>query len=263
VSTFKDTEKGRFPSRSEAGRFAAQQRWGQGGVGEESVVVGMHHEHHPPALAPDIAPDAKHGERAAGLAARIRARSEALEPAITQMMMGIALFQEGEMVELDQRLKSTQSLARKIHDEAITEWNGDEEAAAESISDSIRYTMVVSGDRYLDTVQQVIKEFEGDGFAVKTKNYWQPGDPFDAMLLKLTKDGITTEFQILTPEAKKAKLATHDHYKVYRDISQPMSLRKKAWEAAVAIAKKTPRPVGIGMLLTIGTLILEKPEWAL
>jgi hypothetical protein len=61
----------------------------------------------------------------------------------------------------------------------------------------------------------------------------------------------------------KSKEQTHPHYEIYRDKGQPESKRRKAWQAMIDIASKTPRPAGLATLLTIGTLILQKPDWAL
>ena len=301
-------EKARFASRSEAGRFAATQRWkGHSGIrslaemrtvlaaarahlvetkrridnnlvpltrhvslmmdaeyrlklAEAEMNLAMKAEH---PLAPDTEPDPKYGPDAKRLAMQLRYRAEQIEPDFTETILEVAARHGADLGQLGERLKTTGSLARKIYNEGQSEHGGDLQAAAKAISDSVRYTMIVDGDRYTEAVQDVLKEFEGRGYSSRNKNFWQPGDPFDSMTLKLTKDGVTVELQMLTPDAMKSKEQTHPHYEVYRDKGQPESKRRKAWQAMVDIASKTPRPAGLATLLTIGTLILQKPDWAL
>jgi hypothetical protein len=47
----------------------------------------------------------------------------------------------GEFVKLDKRVKSTDSLARKIDSDAVTEYEGDRSRAADEVSDAVRYTL--------------------------------------------------------------------------------------------------------------------------
>ncbi len=93
------------------------------------------------------------------------------------------------------------------------------------------------------------------------KNYWQPGDAYDGMNIKLTKAGITAELQLLTPESLDAKEHTHANYETYRDPTQPIAIRKEAWDSMVAYAAKTPRPQPYHTLMGIGTLAFERPSW--
>lgn len=256
VSAQRILAKAEFGSRSEAGRFAAQQRW-KGHVPSSSGGRNI------PPTTPDTEPDPKYGEQSIRLARDLRARSVALEPEVTTMILGVAEKTGAETPDLEHRLKATGSLARKIHDEGMAEHDGDFVKSADGISDAIRYTMVIDDDNYLGAAQQIIKDFESTGYKIRNKNFWQMGDPFDAMTLKLTKNGVTTELQMLTPAAKKAKELNHPLYKIYRDPSKDQLTRMTAWKKMVEVAKATPRPLGYSVLLTLGTLVLQTPDWAL
>jgi hypothetical protein len=270
VSAQRILAKAQFSSRTEAGRYAAQQRW-KGHVLVDDMLANDSDATpaksvggpFPPAHTPDTEPDPKYGEESIRLARELRAESVALEPEVTNMILAVADKTGAETPDLQHRLKATGSLARKIHDEGMAEHDGDFVKSAEGISDAIRYTMVISDDNYLGAVQQIIKDFESSGYKIRNKNFWQTGDPFDAMTLKLTKGNVTTELQMLTPAAKKAKELNHPLYKIYRDPSTPMLTRMSAWKKMVEIATKTPRPLGYSMLLTLGTLVLQTPDWAM
>ena len=140
-------------------------------------------------------------------------------------------------------------------------FGGDLNRAAEAVDDAVRYTMVVGDGVYVGTVQHIVNMFESNKYTLFNKNYWLPGDPYDGMNMKLTKDGVTAELQMLTPESREAKEQTHGYYETYRDPQNPVSARKQAWDAMMAIAAKTPRPEAYQTLLKIGSLELEKPNW--
>jgi len=270
VSAQRILAKAQFSSRTEAGRYAAQQRW-KGHVlvddmlanDSDATPVKSVGGPFPPAHTPDTEPDPKYGEESIRLARELRAESVALEPEVTNMILAVADKTGAETPDLQHRLKATGSLARKIHDEGMAEHDGDFVKSAEGISDAIRYTMVIEDDNYLGAVQQIIKDFESSGYKIRNKNFWQTGDPFDAMTLKLTKGNVTTELQMLTPAAKKAKELNHPLYKIYRDPSTPMLIRMNAWKKMVEVAMATPRPLGYAVLLTLGTLVLQTPDWAM
>ena len=214
-----------------------------------------------PPLTPDTPPDPKYGPEAARLARDLRARVEVAEPWITHTMIGIASSNGATMEQLEYRLKSTESLARKIHDTGDSKFNGDLEKAASAIDDAVRYTMIVDDDKYVRAVQHIVHTFEGDGYALFNKNYWQPGDAYDGMNIKLTRGGITAELQMLTPESLDAKEHTHADYEIYRDPTKSMSARKAAWDSMVAFAAKTPRPQPYQTLMDIGIIAFESPNW--
>jgi hypothetical protein len=214
-----------------------------------------------PPPVPDTPPDPKYGPEAARLARDLRTRVEVAEPEITHMMLDIADSHAATMEQLEYRLKSTESLARKIHDTGVSKFNGDLSKAASAIDDAVRYTMVVGDSKYVRTVQNIDSTFEGAGYVLFNKSYWQPGDAYDGMNIKLTKAGITAELQLLTPESLDAKEHTHANYETYRDPTQPIGVRKEAWDSMVAYAAKTPRPQPYQTLMDIGTLAFERPSW--
>jgi hypothetical protein len=208
-------------------------------------------------LVADQSPKAERSEGAIKSAEDIRKRSEKLEPEITESMMGIADEYGGKFVQLNQRLKTTDSLARKIDNIAKNEGKSTDEAAS-TIADSIRYTMTVPPSDYTAATSDLITKFESQGYDVEAKNYWQQGDSYQGMNMKLRKDGITTEFQMHTPESYKIKTKElHPVYDVFRVAPKGSAARKSAYQQMVDIAAKIPLPANYDQLLGLGILVMQ------
>ena len=222
-----------------------------------------------PAMAPDKKPESGRSPDAVKQAERLRRDAEAVEPAITGLMEGIAKTIGADFAVLDgkssleQRLKSTDSLARKIDADAEKDHGGDREKAANAISDAVRYTLNVDGEKYADGVEKTIGALEQTGWKVESvKNFWQQGDPYDGTNIKLSKDGVKVELQLHTPQSHKVKeVDLHTDYEKYR-TSTDNSERKRLWDGMVEKAKAIPRPANMGKLLSLGTLVVQTYETA-
>ena len=222
-----------------------------------------------PAMASDVKPTSERSPEAVKQAERLRRDAEAVEPVVTSLMEGIAKTIDADFAELDgkssleQRLKSTDSLARKIDADAEKDHGGDREKAANAISDAVRYTLNVDDNNYTDGVEKTIKAVEGTGWKVESvKNFWQAGDPYDGTNIKLSKDGVKVELQLHTPTSHKIKeVDLHDDYETYR-VSTDNTQRQALWDRMVDKAKAIPRPANMGKLLTLGTLVTQTFETA-
>jgi hypothetical protein len=222
-----------------------------------------------PAMAPDKKPESGRSPDAVKQAERLRRDAEAVEPAVTGLMEGIAKTIGADFAVLDgkssleQRLKSTDSLARKIDADAEKDHGGDREKAANAISDAVRYTLNVDGEKYADGVEKTIGALEQTGWKVESvKNFWQQGDPYDGTNIKLSKDGVKVELQLHTPQSHKVKeVDLHDDYEKYR-VSTDNAERRRLWDGMVEKAKAIPRPANMGKLLSLGTLVVQTYETA-
>ena len=211
-------------------------------------------------------------EEASAEAVALRARATELEPAVTRSMIDLANANGGKMEGLDYRLKSEDSLARKIDADAEKEHGGDRAAAAAAVSDSIRYTAVFPDSRYTEAAAQTISSLEKDGYQVRAKNFWRDGDDYQGMNLKATKDGVTIELQIHTPTSIDIKegrsIEPGEPYKplhaIYEDYrsSTDNKARWKAWDRMVRTAGNIPHPEQYDRLLTLGTESMKRFETA-
>jgi hypothetical protein len=213
-------------------------------------------------LIEDTKPERNRTAGAVQAATRLRDRILSVEPQITGLMQDLAKMSDGQLVGLEYRVKSTDSLARKIDADSGKDYNGDYQKAAENISDAIRYTMTMPDDEYTAGADRAIKALESAGFKLRTKNFWQTGDPYDGANIKATKDGITVEVQLHTPRSFKAKESQlHPIYEQYRVETNETS-RQGYWSQMVDIARSIPRPTNMATLLTMGTLVVQEYETA-
>jgi hypothetical protein len=222
-----------------------------------------------PAKAADIPANSSRSPEAVKAATTLRNRIEEVEPEITADMADLADRTGGTFAEiqgrnsLEQRVKSTDSLARKIEADAAKDFNGDTEKAAEKISDASRYTMVFDDDNYTDKTEEVLQGLTDKGYEVKeVKNFWQSGDPYDGMNVKVEKNGIKTELQLHTKNSlniKETKL--HPKYESYR-ASTNNRQRRALWNSMVNTAGEIPRPRNYQRLLAVGLVVVQNYETA-
>lgn len=217
-----------------------------------------------PALVPDIEPNPKWSPQAIAEAKRLRERALAVEPKVTELMKVIQENSGGEFVQLDQRVKSTDSLARKIDNDAVAEFDGDNLRAAEAVSDAVRYTLKMDDENYAQSLDSTIKALDAADFTLRVKNFWQSGDPYDGVNIKARKDGIEVEIQLHTRSSfahKEGEGGTHKIYKAYQ-VELNDSTRSSMWSQMVDIAKGVTRPANYAGILATGTLVLQQFQTA-
>jgi hypothetical protein len=252
------------PNHDDHGRFSTSTGGGSSGATAtgntqdgSQVVNGI--KVPPLAKEPEIK---AHNPVALAKAKEINETAKRVEPAITNLITAIAQRSGGEFVQLDQRIKSTEALAGKIEREAVSEHGGDLDKAAAGISDAVRYTLKVPQSEYTNSFDSTIKVLQDAGFtAIRPKNFWQSGDPYDGANIKAIKNGIQIEIQLHTPQSFAMKERIHGYYKAYRE-SPNDTTRKRMWTRMVNIAKTLEKPANYSTLLGIGTLVLQQFQTA-
>jgi hypothetical protein len=213
-------------------------------------------------MVTDKEPEQGQSKEAIALARAVREKAVAAEPVITKLVEGIAQQSGAKLEGLSQRVKSTDSLARKIDLDAEQGYGGDKKKAAEEISDANRYTLSVNDTDYASTLQSAVTAFEATGWKVRVKNFWQAGDPYDGVNIKAERDGVKVELQVHTPVSFRTKeKSLHDIYEIYR-VSTDDGVRRSSWEKMVKIATRVPRPANYATILGVGTLIMQQFETA-
>ena len=162
----------------------------------------------------------KHGAEAASQAQTLYSHSSNIEPQLTASMKELADKYGTKLEGLDYRLKTQESLARKIADDARKD-NVSPAEAARNISDANRYTMVTDPANYRASAEAVQKELETKGYDVRVKNYWQEGSNYKGINMALTDpSGNRIELQFHTAESLSMKETTnHPLYEQYRVLS--------------------------------------------
>lgn len=203
-----------------------------------------------PDMAPDVSPEAGRNPEAVTAARNLRNEIIRIEPDITKEMINLASKVGGTMDGLKDRIKSTDSLARKIEDDSKKD-NVTFAQAAGQVSDAVRYTMVFSEKDYADAAQRIDAQLRADGYEPRTKNFWREGDPYQGINIKATKNGVTAELQIHTPKSLEIKKEIHPLYKLESKTADAQA-KYKLYMREVRYAKRIPFPEDRQLLSTIG-----------
>lgn len=162
------------------------------------------------------------GLEAASHAETLYSHSSRIEPVLTANMQELAGKYGTKLEGLDHRLKSQESLTRKIADDAQKDYNGNTAEAARNISDANRYTMVTDPASYRSSAEAVANDLKSQGYDVRVKNYWQEGSNYKGVNMALTDTaGNKIELQFHTAESLAMKESTnHPLYESYRKMDQ-------------------------------------------
>jgi hypothetical protein len=196
----------------------------------------------------------KYSDEANAEASKLRKTVEEYEPELTERMMKLTAENGGRLEGLEYRLKTEESLARKIDKEAKQDFGGDTKKASEKISDAVRYTSVIDVANYSDGVQATLNGLKDAGYTVdpkRIKNFWDTGDDYQGINAKVRHpSGFEFELQFHTPESLKAKEQTHPHYEEFR-TAKDAKTKVKIFRRMTRIARNISIPVGV---LAVGTL---------
>ena len=145
---------------------------------------------------------------------------------------------------LDYRLKSTDSLARKITSDA------DEDqvslaAAAAGISDVLRYTLTCSDANYSTMVPQAMAALTEKGYRVeKFRNAWG-GKFYQGVNVHLMSPaGVRVELQFHTPQSFAVKQASHAVYEIRRNPASSAEEVEEATRLSIAYNAAVVVPEG-------------------
>lgn len=106
------------------------------------------------------------------------AKFKAVEPAITQDIKSIATNAGAALGGLDYRLKTTASLARKVHADIVNEAISIKDALLKT-NDVIRYTALLDADSFFEQYRKINSELHNRGYnIVRVKNTWYDGAPY-------------------------------------------------------------------------------------
>ena len=177
------------------------------------------------------------------LAEELIEKAEKVEPEITAILKSLE-SKNARLVGLEHRIKSEESLARKILSDAHDMEVSPEEAAA-LIGDVLRYTLCIDEDQYVPTVDKTMKTFEGKHISVlKFKNRWG-GEGYKGINTNLkTEDGFIFELQLHTPASFEAKEAEHANYEIVRSETATEEEKRAAEEYSKQIYAQVPIPEG-------------------
>ena len=174
-------------------------------------------------------------------AREVRQRAAQLDRAITKQVIDIANDQGARLEGLEFRLKSEQSIARKVAERAA-ETGNDPLTIAQGLSDVTRYTMTFPRDEYVDAVNGALDDLRSQGNELRVKNYWLQGDRYQGINVAMTTpEGTKVELQFHTPRSLQVKEDTHGLYEKFR-VSTDNNERWKLFKQIVRASMSIPMP---------------------
>jgi 8-oxo-dGTP pyrophosphatase MutT (NUDIX family) len=178
-------------------------------------------------------------------------RGTAAEPEITRNVSHLVTSNGGRMDSLDFRLKTQDSLERKIRNDVRDTGNTPEQVGAK-IFDVNRYTGIFPEKDYAAGTQAVLDQLRAEGNKLRVKNFWNNDkNPYQGVNVQITSpSGQQWELQFHTEKSLEAKLgALHQLYEKQRvldpsDVKQRQDYDRQMFHAAAGI----PVPRGVAMV---------------
>jgi hypothetical protein len=209
---------------------------------------------------------AEYGDEAVAVARRLREEMVVVEPEITRDIIDLAGKYGANPEGLAFRVKSEDSLSRKIFGEIqqgirkgkpITY----EEAVGE-MRDTVRYTYTMDESSYASTTVKILEDLKGKGYTADVKNYWKKDNTYKGVNVALkNSDGVPVELQFHTPESLRIKEGIlHEIYERQRVLTDEVAVKALDDEMRVAAAQ-IPVPtgdLGFGRVLTKTLLIASR-----
>ncbi len=184
---------------------------------------------------------------AAKLAKAVSSKAALSEKAVTSDLSKLSESNGGKLAGLEYKLKTEQSLARKIAEDA-KQLNLTEDAAAGNINDALRYTMTYPPDKLTESATKVMADLEAAGYKkVKVKNTFAKEGPYKGLnTVFQSPDGQNFELQFHTPESFHVKdVVTHGMFERARLSSTPLAEQKAIEKEMTEISSKITMPKNI------------------
>ena len=159
------------------------------------------------------------------------------EPKVTRDMQAVVQHEGGEMRGLEHRIKSRDSLLRKLMLKGNTKGLGPVQLVND-IKDVLRYTMVYSPVGWGLNVQDSLWGLEERGYRVKEEeNFWEKGDDYSGLHYVLeSPSGINIELQFHSDDSHRLKESTL--HKLYEEFRDPNTSKVRKQELFDAMAKE-------------------------
>lgn len=146
-------------------------------------------------------------------------RAERAERQLSPQVRTVASWSGAELVGFDQRLKSPDSLKRKVATWLTEDSSQDVHEALADVNDSVRYTLQWPEEEYTEGVRGASRMLADFGHGnVRWSNTWKARDSYKAVN-SAWRDAMTDhrfEVQFHTPASHRAAVDTHPLYEEQR-----------------------------------------------
>lgn len=169
------------------------------------------------------------GNPAENLANKLFARAQRVEPGITGIISRVASENNATLKGLEHRLKTRDSLARKIAAEYRDNVAASYKIIEKNLGDSIRYTYVIEESQYSKAVMKISEDLKARGLAPydsKFRNYWSNPTYKGINSNWISQDGQLFEIQFHTPQSLQVKEEkSHKIYEKQRVETDPVKIK--------------------------------------
>uniref|UniRef100_UPI003F6B7DEB minor capsid protein n=1 Tax=Pasteurella multocida TaxID=747 RepID=UPI003F6B7DEB len=176
-------------------------------------------------------------------------RASELEPAFTNDMLSIVKQSNGYLDGLDYRLKSIDSITRKVQTDIIKTGITEGESLSK-ITDIVRYTTIFESKNFTQNYFRMQEILTEKGYNVtRVKNTWRKGAVYKGINTIVEKDGVKFEMQYHTRqsfELKNGKL--HELYEKARILNISSEELKRLNEKMKDLSNQLETPVNIGKI---------------
>ncbi len=179
----------------------------------------------------------------------LRQKAVDVEPEITEKITEIISSVGAKTAGLEYRLKSLESLKRKVETEILAGIS--EKQAINSVKDVIRYTAILDVNNFVLQYEEIQSALKKQGYlTVVVKNSWKDGavykgvNTFVTTLIK--KDNVVFELQYHTQQSFDLKNGVlHNLYEQFRDPATSQDERKKLYEEMQILSSQLTSPKDI------------------
>lgn len=193
------------------------------------------------------------------------------EPEITADLQKIALEVSAEMVGLEHKFKTEESLTRKLADKInadlanlLNSGFSKNEAIESSISlrakqnnDAVRYTFLFPDEKYVFAFRKALTSLAKQNYKVPEKRIWNAwkniGTAFDngyrgINITVISSQGQTFELQFHTKESFDLKTKNHKLYKQLKSNTISTQRKEEIKAELVKMARTVQLPIGVKKL---------------
>lgn len=178
-------------------------------------------------------------------ARRLVALAELDDRDITDVVERAARDAGSVLVGLDNRVKSVESLRRKLADLVSQDPDLTVDDAAEQVYDVLRFTVVAEAGRYMATHDDVLAELRSQGVDVVAETNRWAGPGYRGINVRL-RVGTARRFEVQfhTRESFEAAKATRGLYEEYRLSTTPADRRAELFSLLDNAFARVPAPPG-------------------
>lgn len=152
-------------------------------------------------------------------------KARRVESAVTRDMEDIAARRGTRLEGLDFRLKSKDSMVRKMSTRLEERPGMKLSEAGKLVKDPLRYTITMNLEDYARVVNDTLREFKGRGYEFddsEVRNYWPRSRLYKGINVNMGRGDVVMELQFHTPESYEMKQnRTHPLYEEFRRSDTP------------------------------------------